>query len=744
MKRCIKSIFAILVMLTCLLPTSLSTSIYAKEEEPTAIAIVFDNSGSMYYDGELAWCRATYAMEVFASMLNKGDLLQIYPMNPIKVGKEEYTMNKPFQISDASQASEIRNIITTASNQSGTPIESIDCAAEGLSKVNIDKKYLIILTDGSYFHKGSVQLTPTQTKDELEIKIKKKASSEMNVMYLGINEQTVEPEVASEYVTIEKAAESSEVSNVLTKMCNQIFGRDTLLKSHMDGNNIDFDISMSKLIVFVQGENISDLKIRRLDGEMNGKLVHSQQVKYAEKGREVVKGNEYYSGAYEPIPDKSLQGMMVTYENCPAGEYEIEYQGKSNSIEVYYEPNADIAVMFTDDKGNKVDFDNLYAGNYKISYGLIDKGVDGEQKFIESDLLGEPHYEVSYTKNGQTESTTFDGQNGEIELPLEMGDELGVDIAVTYLNGYEKRTNTHELWGVDCLSIKMEELGDFQLQLEVPQDYILVKEIKEAQPMKVYLTLDGEKLSTEEFEAVNLDVSMESLKFDVKADPASSSYIITLTEDENVKTGKYEVALNASYLDKYERTSKASDSQKIEIAKLPKVIIWLIYIIIGLLLFAIIWWICHRRVFPKYLHITRRDSHMIYDGEDMKQSTTFIAELNQKAVKIQAKYGGKKMGVSMDVVPGKESYLYKKQRARSAEVKVRSLKKIGSAKIDTVFLGSVKYEIDDHNRLVPAIPNQKPFELKHGNIVRFSGTISDAGINKEFEVVTKLDFKKQK
>lgn len=44
-----------------------------------SIAIVFDNSGSMYMQGNKAWCRATYAIEVFASMMNVGDVLRVYP-----------------------------------------------------------------------------------------------------------------------------------------------------------------------------------------------------------------------------------------------------------------------------------------------------------------------------------------------------------------------------------------------------------------------------------------------------------------------------------------------------------------------------------------------------------------------------------------------------------------------------------------------------------------------------------------
>ena len=44
------------------------------------IAVVFDNSGSMY-DNQ-AWCRAKYAMEIFSSMLHydSGDVLKIFPM----------------------------------------------------------------------------------------------------------------------------------------------------------------------------------------------------------------------------------------------------------------------------------------------------------------------------------------------------------------------------------------------------------------------------------------------------------------------------------------------------------------------------------------------------------------------------------------------------------------------------------------------------------------------------------------
>ncbi|MBR4950327.1 MAG: hypothetical protein IKZ23_00070, partial [Clostridia bacterium] len=122
MKRHISMLLAVVLVFTGLC-FGTATVQAAKPTESRAIAIVFDNSGSMYIDGaspNQAWCRATYAMEVFASMLNAGDTLLIYPMHPITVGGKEYTMENPYKINGASQATTIRDIYTP--DAKGTPI----------------------------------------------------------------------------------------------------------------------------------------------------------------------------------------------------------------------------------------------------------------------------------------------------------------------------------------------------------------------------------------------------------------------------------------------------------------------------------------------------------------------------------------------------------------------------------------------------------------------------------------------
>ena len=84
----ISSLLLILIMVAsmfAIVPLTASAASVTKIEKSYDIAIAFDNSGSMYKisntKGSKAWCRAKYAMEIFASMLNYDkDKLHIFPM----------------------------------------------------------------------------------------------------------------------------------------------------------------------------------------------------------------------------------------------------------------------------------------------------------------------------------------------------------------------------------------------------------------------------------------------------------------------------------------------------------------------------------------------------------------------------------------------------------------------------------------------------------------------------------------
>ena len=702
-----------------------------KPSESRAIAIVFDNSGSMYDDGDQAWCRATYAMEVFASMLNDGDVLQIYPMNPITVGNNEYTMQEPFQITDAKQASSIREILTK--DAGGTPIESIDSAVAGIQRVQSDKKYVIVLTDGGTFSKNGNGLSRERTVAELDKRIDSGLSQSLSVMYLGIGSEACIPNTAeSERFAKRQAINTADVLSTLTDMCNLIFGRDTLPKNHLSGNEIDFDISMKKLIVFVQGDNISNLKISPVQEVDIGNPISTQGTKYSTLG----------ASDYKSVPDTSLQGMMVTYGELPAGKYNIDYQGEATSVEVYYEPDADLEFIFTDAEGNNVDLNDLYEGEYKVSFGLKDAKT-GE--LISSDLLGSPSYEGSYSINGQKTSFSHEGQNGEVPITLKMNDSFEADLTVTYLSGYSITKGSSDFgWPQGGVKVLAPPLGKFKVELTIPKDYILIKEIDETPAFAAELTIDGRELTSEEFDAVEISVDCDGLPQMVTADKGESRYLIELKDDKGIDEGDYDIAVKAHYIDIANREAESSDSASITLSNTPLWIKWSIRIAALLLLLIILWVILHIKVLPKYIKTSKNQSSMIFDGDDVTKSTNFTAEIKKKGVKAQAQYGGRKFGLSMDVIPGKESYLYKSNKKRTAEVKVASVKKFGPANIQEAMIGSTKYIADENTgKLVPAMQNTRPFLLKNGMIVKYSGTIKNAGIDKDFEVTSKLSFKRK-
>ena len=729
MKKIISLFLAVILLFTCVL-VGTTTVCAAKTESSRGIAIVFDNSGSMYDAGDQAWCRATYAMEVFASMLNSGDTLQIYPMHPITVGDKEFTMQNPLQITDAAQASTIREILTK--DAGGTPIESIDCAVQGLQKLQTDKKYLVVLTDGGTFSKNGNGLTKKRTKTELDKRIQAYASKTMTVMYLGIGSEACVPNTKeSEYFIKKQAVNTTDVLSTLTDMCNLIFGRDTLPKNRISNKTMEFDISMKKLIVFVQGDNISDLKIKPKSGDSVGKLINSQQTKYSTKG----------AADYKSVADTSLQGMITTYEDCAAGSYNIEYVGTATSVEVYYEPDADLEFVFTDSEGNNVDLNSLYEGEYKVSFGMKDAKTG---KLISSDLLGKPHYEGSYTINGEKTNFTHDGQSGEVPIVLKMNDTFEADLTVTYLSGYTISKNSTDFgWPKGGVKVLAPPLGKFDAKLTVSQNYILIKELEQTPEFIVDLTIGGKKLTAEEFDAVTVTVDCGGIAHTVTPKKEDSQYLIKLEPTNGIAEGSYRINVDAKYLDEAGRETQDTATAKVTLSNTPLWVKWAIGLFLLMLLILLLWIILHIKVLPKYMHTTKRISSMNFDGDDVTQSTNFFAETKKNSIRVQSKYGGKKFGISMDVKPGSESYLYKPQKRRSALVNASSVRKFGQASITEVMIGSTKFDVDDNGKLKPALANQKPFLITNDTRVKYSGTIKDAGIDKDFEVVSKLNFKKK-
>ena len=567
MKRFFKlSLLAIVLAISLVVGSISPIPAKAAEKAKTkrAIAIVFDNSGSMY-DGQNAWCRAIYAMEVFAAMMNEGDTLQIYPMWPVTAGGVEYSKDKnPLTISSKADVEKIRDIYTVkfdstgAEQGTGTPIDTIQYAGEGIAKVSADERWLVVLTDGTYFHgteaedfKNLGADSKRRLEEELSVFI-----PSMNVLFLGIA-TTGAPQVPTEIsdpnhiYSSDVAQQSAEVLQKLTGMCNTIFGRDTL---RVNGSNVSFDVSMSKLIVFVQGQNISNVELKDASGNTIKMDGSAYSPRYSERGRE--------KGGFKI--DTELSGTIATYGAMDAGSYSISYSGNASSVEVYYEPDVDLAARVVDANGDVVDPDNMTPGEYYIEYGMVDRNGN----WTNSSLLGKTDYSIKYAKNGQVIEEKANSA-GKIPVQVETGDKLEAsNMKVVYLSGYTILKSGAELgWPAGGYIVNAEPMGELSFS-GLYESQVKLSELDGMNFGSMDLFYEGEPLLGSELDKTTFEASVENGNVVIQTMKTDKGYDMSLFYPgsmEETKTGKMQFTMKATYLLEDGRTAKASQTEEFEI-----------------------------------------------------------------------------------------------------------------------------------------------------------------------------------
>ena len=537
-----------------------------KRSTTRAIAIVFDNSGSMYMQQNKAWCRATYAIEVFASMMNEGDTLQVYPMYDVTVNGITYTSQNPFTISGGSDTSVIQTMYTPYAGD--TPIETIGDAYNGLKKLKADEKWLIVLTDGAVFYENEVELGDKKNTEPTKARLEEvltEYNRDVNVLYLGIDtvgvSETVKaviPEVTDNGTYLyhsARAANSADTLTKLTEMCNMIFGRDILKNA---GNKMTFDVSMKKLILFVQGSGISNVDLKDSSGKSVGKPSQAYSPRYGELGAgSVYKDGRPLSFSY----DSSLSGYIAVYDvELDAGTYTMSYSGDVSSVSVYYEPNIDLAANLVDEYGNFVRAgDTLYPGTYTIHYGLVDK--DGEM--TTSDLLGKTNYSMTYIVNGESKTVKSD-KSGKIELQLAEGDTLDGKFSVTYLSGYTINKSAIDFgWPSGGFQIDARPAGLLELKVSGGQDTYNLSQLENGS-YAVQLIYEGTPLTAEQLANAQLSVAVEGGNVQYELEPNGDGYLLNLKYGgaaAETQCGEYVVKLNARFTNEFGVESRSGEVQ---------------------------------------------------------------------------------------------------------------------------------------------------------------------------------------
>lgn len=503
-----KRILCLVLALALLLPALLGRApqVRADKAEPKrAIAVVFDNSGSMYAKGnEKAWCRATYATEVFASMLNQGDVMQIHPMNPAYLNTEGsgqayvYGSN-PLVINGPEEAQKIRDLFLIANQGASTPIESIGAAYDALSKLQADEKYLVVLTDGATFYENDVEMSDSQTLQALNQTLG--SIRDCYVMYLGMGPANKPAgEDATHYYTTAK--DTQNVLSELTKMSNIIFGRD-VLPNVTTGASVD--VSMKKLIVFAQGKNADEVTLGSNSRTAQVKVVPSQ------RGIDTTGMlSSYYQWIPDyGVPDNDLGGVLATFENVPIGDHSLTVAGGYDNVEIYYEPDVELRLQFTDAQGNPVDPNECYAEQYTLSWYLVD-GQTGQK--TTSSLLKDPKYDINLTithADGSSQTIDADQQGDQIQLDLLAGDQLSGTFQVTYLERYTSESSMEDLgWGANGLTITPRPVGDLKLELTGGGSTYPLSQFQDQAVYQVALYCQGQQVTGGDLERAELSCTL--------------------------------------------------------------------------------------------------------------------------------------------------------------------------------------------------------------------------------------------
>lgn len=522
----------------------------AKDSVSRAIAIVFDNSGSMYMSGNMAWCRATYAIEVFASMMNQGDELQVFPMYDVTAKGKTYTSQSPVTVSGGSDLSVIRDMYTPFAGD--TPIETIGDAYQALQRSSADEKWLIVLTDGAEFYENGAGLGSNTSARLSQVLTEYNKSA--NVLYLGIGSVAVMPSVTGngqyQYYA-DKASNSADVLSKLTNMCNMIFGRDKL---DAVGSQINFDVSMNKLILFVQGSNISGVTLKDASGASVGSPSLEYSPRYSERGA----GDGIGSSSFGI--DRSLSGYIAIYDMpLEAGSYSLGYSGDVSNVSVYYEPDVDLVAQLTDENGAVItSSSDLYPGTYSIHYGLVDKNGD----MTTSALLGSTNYEVTYVLNGKTETVTSD-KSGQVTLELKEGDVLEGKIHVSYLSGYSITKDSSQLgWPSGGFQVTPRPAGSLELKVSGGQDSYPLSQLEDSS-FQVQVYYEGVQLTGEALEQVKFDAALEggNAGYELVRDGDNCALCLRYAGSaEATDCGAYHMTLSASYTDEFGVTATSNQA----------------------------------------------------------------------------------------------------------------------------------------------------------------------------------------
>lgn len=745
---------------------------FIKRETHYDIAVVFDNSLSMFFNDDGApiqrWSRAKFAMEIFASMLDLkgGDTLTIFPMwktahgETEDVPESERTKKREESLppylakggEEITSPDDIRDMYTVYAGD--TPFDAVKNALgylQSLKKDDNRNKWLIILTDGAFDMYGDEVFTDERKAAfNINEEIKKIGADDISIQYLAIDPKEEQKKLmpVPEGSLFVGTAEGPGIQDELIDICNRIFQRNKIPPEDVDAAKkaLTLEISMRKVVVFVQGEKV---KINGLvDADGNKMAVASDS-----GPRQFSTVSFGYSG-YKSMPkekavtDETLFGQVVTFENCPTGEYSLDISGavNSNTLQVFYEPNVRVKSELYP-KGGEVpykDGDPIYKGEYTVKCSIVD-GVTGED-VSDSPLLGEQAYKITITNNGKTEEIA-NGQDITLEPDSkENNTKTAIDVEYTYLKIYTIR-NTDSPWSSERGGFTVPELDSpppppappvLSLKIEKVSEYYLLSEHDKWDAVRVNVKLDGKELSDEQLDALEIALASKS-KEDPNAGmssckklPGESAFEIYLYKDANgayldgPESGKEKLKVECTLAGNHEQEAPANWNQtepiitpwkvtadaeaELQFTTMNPIIIWIIRLAVAAAIIGLILWFMSRKVLPKSVKATQQ----VFKTSDAMMEGQGTASLDRKAkrLKVASPPASEPMNcrISFEVAPESRRWTRSKERA------YRIVRIFGAAStVEKIEINAIGYVKSDNGSFVSEDNPDMPLKINPRN-----------------------------
>lgn len=432
--RVLVVITVILAIAACLLPRQAWAA-----GDSRAIGVVFDNSGSMLYEGSDdnvtgasdKWCNARYGLEAVAGMMGSGDNMTVYCMDAdapkLSVSGDGTTAEQRVQA--------VHNADLGISFH--TEAYTVRHALDSLEGSDASERYLFITTDGAFDSVGYAD--DASAPDKVSSYIQEAADRGITVIYLAIGENATTIDSDPGRGIYAWQADSSSILSTMTDIANQMFNRATVPHDDydVDAGTIRLEIPMGRIVVFAQGESVSVGALAGAGGTSvtpdiaTMSYLDTPSASGADNVRSILEHNNI-----ELDVNQDLHGQIAVYDaQLASGDYSLDISG-AQSTEIYYEPYADVAVSLTDPLGQTTSLDSgstneLMATTYTASLRLLDPFTHEE---ISSPLVGTPSYSLQ-VHNADTDQTVAAGD--EFELSYDPSGQTTITATATLTDGVE-------------------------------------------------------------------------------------------------------------------------------------------------------------------------------------------------------------------------------------------------------------------------------------------------------------------